>query len=182
MDETKDECSNSGTNTCPCKGIKQKALMIECSNDDCKHKWWHATCAGFKAGRKTALNSIGTWWCPICVVSDLPSTSSKTNSDEQIKEIKVDFKNLQDSFTEKFNRLEQMMTKKVETQKEELNDKFRTYSNVLATNIEKIFENNKVISSISSNLMSVKANIETKFVNTANSDRLHGASLIFGKE
>ena len=67
--------STSSDPICPCKVVKKgNPVFIQCEEKSCKNKWWHAMCAGFKNPKRAAINAVGDWMCPICVVGLLPKS------------------------------------------------------------------------------------------------------------
>jgi len=59
---------NEGTDNerktwCICSGEYDGALMIECSQVDCKYKWLHALCVG-----RTTEPRREKWYCPSCTI------------------------------------------------------------------------------------------------------------------
>ena len=79
--QPKDPCDDGGSTssssdpTCPCKVVKKgNPIFVHCEEKSCKNKWWHATCAGFKNPKKAAINAVGDWMCPTCVVGLLPKS------------------------------------------------------------------------------------------------------------
>ena len=71
---------------CPCLSNKPgKVVWINCCNNDCNIKHWHASCAGIKKPKQTLINDIGEWLCPLCTITNIPSINSP--SEETIKQI-----------------------------------------------------------------------------------------------
>ena len=67
---------------CPCKAAKQgKILWIQCSNNNCENRWWHAICAGFTKPKQAVLNSIDDWVCTFCVLQNLKINTNVNNFD-----------------------------------------------------------------------------------------------------
>lgn len=107
------------TKKCPCKDEPTgKPIWIKCSRPDCK-QWWHAVCAGFPKTKRTALDSIGIWVCPKCIMAKYSEASTGTSSNstkhidvsllnelksqqEDIKSVINDIKAMQASFDTKF--------------------------------------------------------------------------------
>ena len=83
---------------CPCKDVASgKPLWIKCNRPNCK-QWWHAICAGFPKAKRAALDSIGVWVCPRCVMEKYSEHSSMgVNDVSQIGSNLADGKNAQTS-------------------------------------------------------------------------------------
>ena len=56
---------------CPCNKDNGRYLWIECNNEDCEIKWWHARCAGLKEITRNQVEAVGKWCCPLCTVQSL---------------------------------------------------------------------------------------------------------------
>ena len=81
-DDPSDEDQN-----CPCNLPKQgNHIMVQCGNKNCQNEWWHAVCAGFQNPKKAAIKAVGDWFCPICIIDNLPehhlaaTVADKSNS------------------------------------------------------------------------------------------------------
>ncbi len=62
---------------CPCSLQKSgNCIWIQCNDLKCQ-QWWHASCAGFEKPKNSALNAIGAWKCPMCVMASIPTCSSR---------------------------------------------------------------------------------------------------------
>ena len=144
-----------------CKNICSDSAM-EC--DGCK-MWFHIDCGGVTRkdynyyGNNKLCKRGFMWFCIICR-EKLKSFNFSANSvsdnnlnndiKEEVKTIKQGLKNLQDTFSSKFDKLESNFSSK-------------SYAEAVANNIKENIDNNQVISSINENLNSMKKNIENSF-------------------
>lgn len=154
-----------------CPVCTKPCLKYSLQCDRCD-KWFHHDCQEISVKSYMALSNIqNVWFCITCSFEyrenknkeDKSShTNSTTENKNEIKDIQNELKGLKESVNLKFDKLENILINKEAAQNKQLNEKFKSYASVVADNIEKNIVNNKIISSISTNIESVKADIETK--------------------
>ena len=61
---------------CICnKPYEERAFMIGCDNEDCKHgEWFHPTCVGLTNKEAKELEN---WTCPPCLGKEIPEPPAK---------------------------------------------------------------------------------------------------------
>ena len=90
---------------CPCTK-KLKTLMLICKT--C-HVWWHAQCVGLTGLKKTELQKLKEWECPLCY--RLPEAAKQECSLETISQKLSDLRSEMDA---KINKVAEKVEKKTE--------------------------------------------------------------------
>ena len=152
---------SSQLQACPCKETKTKNIMIQCCNKQCKYVWWHATCAGYLKPKEKALNEVGGWHCPSCVMSKLepaaPIEGKMLNGlSEKIEMIKNELIEINSQkISTRLKEVKEDLTKEIKT----LTVKTNSYAEVVQKNLSECSETGVAISSINSQLKTVGTNI-----------------------